>query len=62
VGPSLQRFAGRAYVAGVVPNTADQLVRWIRSPHAVDGATAMPETGLSEQDARDVAAYLYTLG
>ena len=62
VGPPLDRFAGRAYIGGVVTNTADNLVRWIRSPRSVDAATAMPETGLSEQDARDVAAYLYTLG
>jgi putative membrane protein len=61
VGPSLAGFANRLYVAGVVPNAPDELVRWIRFPHAVDPRTVMPETGVSDAEARDMAAYLYTL-
>jgi cytochrome c2 len=61
VGPPLGGIARRMYVAGVLANTPDNLVRWIRHPTQVDPNTAMPDMGVTEQDARDIAAYLYTL-
>lgn len=61
VGPPLEKMGKRVYVAGVVPNTPDQLVRWLRNPPAVDARTAMPNLGISEAEAKDMAAYLYTL-
>jgi cytochrome c1 len=61
VGPPLVAFGRRTYIAGELPNTPENLVRWIRDPKAVEPRTAMPTLGLSEQQARDVAAYLYTL-
>jgi cytochrome c1 len=61
VGPPLEHFANRVYVAGVLPNTPDNLVAWIRNPPAIDPLTAMPASGIGEAEARDVAAYLYTL-
>ena len=61
VGPPLIKFARRTYVGGEVPNTAPNLIRWIQDPKAIEPGTAMPELGLNEQQARDVAAYLYTL-
>jgi cytochrome c len=61
VGPPLTAMARRTYIAGRLPNRPDNLVRWVRDPHAVDELTAMPAVGLDEQQARDVAAYLYTL-
>lgn len=60
-GPPLMSFARRSYIAGNFPNAPDTLVRWIMSPTSMKPATAMPDLGLSEQQARDVAAYLYTL-
>jgi cytochrome c1 len=61
VGPPLDQFASRVYVGGVVPNTPDNLVTWIMDPPKIDPLTAMPATGVSEAEARDIAAYLYTL-
>jgi cytochrome c len=61
VGPPLDRFAERVYVGGVLPNTPDNLVAWIMDPPSIDPLTAMPASGLEEAEARDVAAYLYTL-
>jgi mono/diheme cytochrome c family protein len=58
VGPPLAGLARRKYVAGMLPNTADNLVRWIRVPHEIDPQTTMPTLGVSERDARDMAAYL----
>ncbi|WP_137389572.1 c-type cytochrome [Rhodoligotrophos defluvii] len=59
VGPPLVHYDERAYVAGVLPNTPRDLIRWIVDPPAVDPRTAMPELGVSEEEARDIAAYLY---
>jgi cytochrome c2 len=61
VGPPLTRFGDRTYVAGMLRNTPPNLVRWIREPQAVVPGNAMPDMGVSEADARDIAAYLYTL-
>lgn len=61
VGPPLQGFAERGLIAGQLPNTQQNLVRWIREPQAVDAATAMPDMQVGERDAQDMAAYLRTL-
>jgi cytochrome c2 len=61
VGPPLSQFARRSLIAGRLPNSADNLVAWIRTPQALEPGTGMPDLGVSEADARDVAAYLYTL-
>lgn len=60
-GPPLNYMASRTYIAGEFPNMPDDLVRWVMSPTSMKPKTAMPDLGLSEQDSRDVAAYLYTL-
>ena len=59
--PPLDRFASRAYVGGVVPNRPQNLVAWILNPPRIDPLTAMPASGVSEPEGRDIAAYLYTL-
>lgn len=59
--PPLTHFARRTMVAGLLPNTPDNLVRWVREPQAIVPNNAMPNTGLSDAQARDVAAYLYTI-
>jgi cytochrome c oxidase assembly factor CtaG/cytochrome c551/c552 len=61
VGPSLRRIAVRSYIAGMLPNTSDNMMRWIRHPQEVDERTMMPEMNVTEEDARDIAAFLYTL-
>jgi cytochrome c1 len=61
VGPPLTRFGARSYVAGQLPNNADNLRRWISDPQAVEPGTAMPNLGVTAIDAQDIAAYLYTL-
>ena len=61
VGPPLDGIATREYIAGELPNTPANLMRWIQHPHQVEAHTLMPEMGVTEQDSRDIAAYLYTL-
>lgn len=60
VAASLAGIRKRVYVAGVIENSADNLVHWIVNPQRFSPRSAMPATGISEQEARDVAAYLYS--
>ncbi len=60
-GPPLRGFAKRSVIAGVIANTPSGLVAWLRAPQAASPGNAMPGMGLSEQQARDVAAFLDTL-
>lgn len=60
-GPPLTGFAKRTVIAGVIANTPDGLTAWLRAPQAAVPGNAMPDMGLSEQQARDVAAYLEML-
>jgi cytochrome c len=61
VGPSLEHFAQRSFIAGEVPNTTDNLVKWIVNPPSIEPKTAMPVLGVTPTEARDIAAYLYQL-
>jgi cytochrome c2 len=61
VGPSLDKVAVRAFLAGQQPNDPPHMIAWVQHPHAVEPETGMPELDLTDQEARDVAAYLYTL-
>lgn len=58
IGPPLRNMAEQKYIAGVLPNTAENLTRWIQAPHEVDPLNAMPDMGVDRRDARDMAAYL----
>lgn len=61
VGPSLHGFARRAYVAGVLPNEPGGVTRWLMNPPAQSPQTAMPKIEMTEEQARDMTAYLMTL-
>jgi cytochrome c2 len=61
VGPPLGGIAGRRYLAGRLPNSPENMIRWIRDPIGVSPTTLMPNLQVSEEHARDMVAYLYTL-
>jgi cytochrome c2 len=61
VGPPLDGIARRAYLGGILPNTPENMVLWLRHPQKVDPRSAMPDLGVSEPEARDMTAFLYTL-
>src|SRR5215211_520953 len=42
VGPPLDAISKRVYLAGVLPNTPQNMARWIRAPQDIDPRTAMP--------------------
>ncbi len=61
VGPSLSHWANRNLIAGKLPNTPENLMLWIQQPHKTDPHTAMPDMNVTEADARNISAYLYSL-
>lgn len=61
VGPPLFFFSRRTMIAGELPNTPENLERWLKDPKLIEPGTAMPDLGLTDQQTRDVTAYLYTL-
>jgi cytochrome c len=61
VGPQLTHMARRSYIAGRFPNIQIWMIAWIEHPQRLKRGTAMPELGVGERDARDIAAYLATL-
>ena len=61
VGPPLNGIASRHYLGGVLPNTPDLMIEWLQHPQRIEPLTAMPDLRVTERDARDIAAYLYTL-
>jgi cytochrome c1 len=61
VGPSLDGIGSRTLIAGTLANTPENLARWLRETQKVKPGTAMPQLGVMDEDARDMAAYLGTL-
>jgi cytochrome c len=61
VGPPLNRIGRRVYIAGVLLNKPENMIRWLKNPPEVDPKTAMPNVGATDADVRDIACYLYTL-
>jgi len=61
VGPPLTGVGDRLYVAGVLPNSPQNMAHWIRHPTQIDEKTVMPELGVTDRDALDITAYLYSL-
>lgn len=61
VGPSLDGFGRQALIGGRFPNRPEILARWVRDAPSLAPQTGMPAMPMTEPEARDVAAYLYTL-
>lgn len=59
VGPKLHEIREQMYVGGVLANSPDNMVNWLRFPQRYSPGTAMPDLDVPEQDARDIAAYLF---
>ena len=61
VGPSLEHVGSRQIIAENVPNTPQNMTQYIQNPQARNPQNAMPNLGVKPDEARDIAAYLYTL-
>lgn len=60
VGPNLTGIGKRSYVAGQ-QNSLETLTQWVKHPQAQKPGTPMPEMGVTDDDAKHIAAYLYSL-
>jgi cytochrome c2 len=61
IGPPLANIGVRVYLAGMLRNTPDNMMLWLRHPQQIVPGNIMPDMGMTAPDARDIAAYLYTL-
>ncbi|MBK5259722.1 MAG: cytochrome c [Thermoanaerobaculia bacterium] len=61
LGPALDNSATKTAILGKFPNTPENMIRWLQNPPGMDPNTTMPNVGVTEQDARDVTAFLFTL-
>lgn len=61
MGPSLEAFGRRSYIAGHIPNQFASLRQWLQDPQALVPGTPMPDLGVPDADATDMAAYLLSL-
>jgi cytochrome c2 len=61
VGPPLTHFASRQMIAGKLPNTPENLMKYLQNPQLPDPANAMPNLNITVDQSRDMAAFLYTL-
>lgn len=59
VAPPLNCFYQRGFIAGRLPNSRENLIKWIQVPQQIDPGNAMPNLGVTEEEASDIAAYLY---
>ena len=61
VGPPLEHMAARQFIAGKFRNTPQTMSQWLQNPQSLDPLNAMPNLGVTPNDARDMAAFLSTL-
>jgi cytochrome c oxidase subunit 2 len=62
LGPDLTHFGSRTMLAaGMWPNTAENVAEWVKDPQRLKPGVKMPALGLSDEQARAVAAYLMSL-
>jgi cytochrome c1 len=61
VGPPLDHIGNRVFIAGMLRNTPENMVRWLKNPQAIIPGNAMPNMNLNDAQARDITAYLAKL-
>jgi cytochrome c2 len=61
VGPPLDHIAIRQFLIGKLENTPQNMSKWLQNPQGFAPGNAMPNLGVTPDDARDITAYLFTL-
>jgi len=62
IGPNQTHFSQRPTIAGgVLPNTPEAVERWLKDPPAVKPGTLMPNLSLTDEQIKDLTAFLYSL-
>jgi len=61
-GPDLTHLMSRETLgAGVIPNTPENLRKWVHDPQTIKEGCLMPDMQLTDQEADQIVAYLSTL-
>ena len=61
VGPELTHAVSNSLIAGVLPNTEENLKKWLKDPTAVKPETIMPDQSLTDSEIDALIAFLRTL-
>jgi len=62
LGPNLSHVGSRTTIAaGILPNTAEGLARWIRNPAGEKPGSLMPQMPMTEEELAALVAYLQSL-
>ena len=61
VGPPLDAWSRRSFIAGTLVNRPDEMARWLRDPQAIRPGSGMPDLDLDDRQIADIVEYLYTL-
>lgn len=61
VGPPLDSWSERSFIAGTLPNGSENLGLFLSDPQAVRPGSAMPDLGLDDRDVADLVAFLFSL-
>lgn len=62
VGPDLTHLATRSFIAaGSLPNTRENLVRWVKDSQSIKPGNTMPTMSLKQEDVDAIVTYLQTL-
>lgn len=61
VGPPLERMGRRVFIVGLIRNSPENLAAWLLDPQRFVPGNAMPDLGITPDQAADIAAYLGTL-
>jgi len=59
--PSLVNFAQKPLIAGKVPNTRENLQKWLKKPSSIKKGTKMPNIGLTDEEIELLIEYIQTL-
>lgn len=61
VGPELTHQASNPMIAGVLPNTEENLKKFLKNPSAVKPGALMPNQGLTDSEIDALVTFLRTL-
>ncbi len=61
LGPELTHQAENPQIAGILPNTRENLKKWLKDPPAVKPETIMPNQNLTDSEINALVAFLETL-